>query len=346
MSRGWLVSPAFDLALMVGPALASVALALVLPTAPLPLLGYVAFVLCIDVAHVYASLYRTYLDREELARHPLRYGGLPLAVWAGCTALYGASATGFWTVLAYLAVFHFVRQQVGVAALYRVAEGLPTRDPAARVERAALYAVTGFPVLWWHAHLPRTFDWFLPGDFLVGLPVWTLWPAGLATAGVLLAHTFLRVRSRQPAPGRDLWLFTTAAAWFSGIVLTDGDLAFTATNVVLHGVPYLALVGLVAHRSWVRTGRGPAFPAWFTPRGALLFFAPLLALAIAEEGLWDGLVWHDAPALFGDWPERPGWTRWVVPLLSVPQVTHYLLDGWIWRMGTANPGLRELLIRR
>jgi hypothetical protein len=32
-----------------------------------------------------------------------------------------------------------------------------------------------------------------------------------------------------------------------------------------------------------------------------------------------------------------------VPLLAVPQATHYLLDAWIWRTGAANPGLAERL---
>jgi hypothetical protein len=30
-------------------------------------------------------------------------------------------------------------------------------------------------------------------------------------------------------------------------------------------------------------------------------------------------------------------------VLAVPQVTHYLLDGFVWRMGPANPELRALL---
>ena len=33
----------------------------------------------------------------------------------------------------------------------------------------------------------------------------------------------------------------------------------------------------------------------------------------------------------------------VVPLLAVPQLTHYLLDGFVWRVRSENPVLRREL---
>lgn len=345
--RPWLVSARWDLGLMVLPALATVGLALAWPTATVSPIGWLVLVLCVDVAHVYASLYRTYLDADELGRHPWRYALTPLGVAAGGVLLHGASPALYWTVLAYIAVFHFVRQQVGITAVYRLVEGAPARGWEAGVERALVYAVTLFPVLWWHAHLPREFHWFMPGDFVEGLPRAALWPAGLITAGLALVHGANRIRSRRAAWGRDLWVGLTALCWFSGIVFTNGDLAFTATNVVLHGVPYMALVGVVAGRQWSQTGRGPVAPGWF---GVVpLFVLPLIALAFVEEGLWDGLVWHDNAWLFGEREAPAAWQGLVVPLLSTPQITHYLLDALIWRVGGAdptrphNPGLRALL---
>ncbi len=344
--RVWLVSPAFDLGLMILPALIAVIVAFALPTAALSPLGWLLLVLCVDVAHVYASLYRTYLDAAELKRHPARYALTPLLVAVAGITLYGAAPGLYWTVLAYIAVFHFVRQQVGVTALYRLVEGAPYRGLEASVERALVYALTLFPILWWHAHLPRAFSWFMPGDFLSGLPDAVLWPAGLVTAALALTHGIFRIRSGRVAWGRDLWVGVTALAWFGGIVLTNGDLAFTATNVILHGVPYMALVGVVGARQWALTGAGPVSPTWFgvgRRATAALFVLPLIVLAFGEEGLWDALVWHDNVRLFGEWSPQPGWEKLAIPLLSVPQVTHYLLDGLIWRLGPPNPALRSLL---
>ena len=37
-----------------------------------------------------------------------------------------------------------------------------------------MYASTLYPLIWWHAHLPRGFAWMRDGDFVAGLPAWTV----------------------------------------------------------------------------------------------------------------------------------------------------------------------------
>ena len=70
--------------------------------------------------------------------------------------LHTSSSQLFWRVLAYLAVFHFVRQQVGWVALYQRKE--PTLSSFdLHLDRSAVYAATLWPLLWWHGHLPRAF---------------------------------------------------------------------------------------------------------------------------------------------------------------------------------------------
>lgn len=341
--RGWLVSPRFDLALLSGPALVATAVAFALPAGTgVPPAAWLVLVVFIDVAHVWASLYRTYLDPAELRRRPVLYAVTPLAALAGGAALYSLGSAWFWTVLAYVAVHHFIKQQIGFVALYRVRDGLSTRSPEAHLERAAVWAVTLLPLLWWHVHLPRTFEWFVVGDFVVGLPAWVLPPAATLAVAVVAAHVVLRLRSRRAAPGRDLWIGTTAAAWFGGIVLTDSDAAFTATNVVLHGVPYVALVVWVSRERWSREGTGPALRSLFFGPGLVLGIGLLLVLGTVEEGLWDALVWHEREAWRGAW-DPPPWVPGVaVPLLAVPQITHYVLDGFIWKL-PSNPSVRAVL---
>ena len=297
------------------------------------LVGWLLLVVGIDVAML--NLYRTYLDREELARRPNLYFFTPLAVLIGAALLHGISSALFWTVAAYLAAFHFVRQQVGFVSLYRLREGLPTRSADALVERRAIYALTVFPLVWWHANLPRAFSWFLDGDFLLGMPRWVVPPIGLLCAAAVLRHTWCRVASRRWAPGRDLWVLTTGLVWNVGIVLTNSDAAFTMTNVVMHGIPYMALVAWACSRLWSHGG-GPLRPRWFRPSGLGLFLIPLLLLALGEEALWDVLVWHDL-GLFGTWSVPSGVAAVAVPVLALPQLTHYVLDAFIWRLGPKTP---------
>jgi hypothetical protein len=248
-------------------------------------------------------------------------------------ALHAAGGLVFWRALTYLAVFHFVRQQYGFLRLYSRREG---PAPGAGLATALIYAATLYPLLYWHLSAPRNFNWFVPGDF-----VQVDWPLGRQVAtglylALLLAYVArevgLAVRTRTINLPRNLLLAGTAASWYAGIVLFNGDLAFTLLNVVAHGVPYLALV-------WSRRPAGARGRGWWAGRyGLALFLGAIGAFAFLEEGLWDGLVWREHGAVFG-WFQQlpavaaPGLLMWLVPLLALPQSTHYVLDGFIWRRG-------------
>ena len=103
----WLVSPRFDLAVFLGPAL--VALGLVAlepalaPTGALPLPMWLGAIVLVDVAHVWSTIYRTYLDRDELRRRAALYTVVPVAVYAVGVVLHSMSSALFRTVLAYVA---------------------------------------------------------------------------------------------------------------------------------------------------------------------------------------------------------------------------------------------------
>ncbi len=299
--------------------------------------AWLAFVLGLDVAHVWSTLFRTYLDQEELRQRRLVYGGVPLACYAlGCVA-YHVSARFFWGALAYVAVFHFVRQQAGWLAIARARAKLHAPIDR-RLDDAVIFCATGVPLVHWHAHLPRSFHWFVEGDFVAASSVTECAKKLFLPASVvygLLAVAYV-VRSLQHArSGRSLWtkhlvVVSTAAVWWGGIVLVDDDFTFTVTNVTLHAVPYLALLwGYAQARSEERPGR---LVARFLGAGFCGFFTLLLGLAFVEEFVWDRLVWHERTWLFGAGNAFDGGTlAWLVPLLALPQATHYVLDGLLWR---------------
>lgn len=344
-------SPAFDLAFIAAPGIVPLVLVLGLAGTGLqhaetPAWAFLLIVVGVDVAHVWSTLYRVYLDPVERRRRPWVYFGLPTAIAFASLLLVAVDPLWFWRALAYVAVHHFIKQQVGMVMLYRHAAG--ERDPTTRrLDQAAVWVGTAVPVLYWHMH-PRAFHWFIEGDFAGPLDPTIMqlaWPVYGATALLWLAS-----RLRGPRnPMKDLVMATTWANWLVGIVLLNGDLTYTLTNVLLHGVPYLALV-------WHVTDRRVREPGLVAPtltrlgRRALTFLALVLALAFAEELLWDGLVWHEHGAWFlnaQDWlPTGDIVALLAIPLLSVPQATHYVLDGFIWRMDGSNPGLAERLFLR
>ena len=346
--RPFLRSPAFDLGWFVLPgvlaALAGLALGLLdpRPAAHDSLLLWIAGALLVDVAHVYASLYRTYLDPLARRIHRTRLIAAPLlCAWLGFL-LHLESPLRCWGALAYLAIFHFIKQHLGFALLYARAGRESPADR--RLVNLALWTGTLGPVLWWHANLPTSFAWFIDGELLTGLPAivgtLALW-AQLPVFLVFLARrAVLAIRGRAN-PMVPLLVLVPAACWHIGIVLFDDDRIFTITNVFLHGVPYMALVWLAGGRDTLAARIPRAGPL------ALLaaFYGLLLVLAVGEELLWDRLVWHERPQLFGAGARElhPILAAAVVALLAVPQATHYLLDRWIWRVGPDNPALAAQL---
>lgn len=339
----WLFSAPVDLATFLGSAVLSFA-ALAVGAyfgwlhgdkSDTPEWAWVAGVLLIDVAHVWSTIFRVYLDPDEFRRRPGVYLLVPVAGLVIGVGLYSLGSTTFWRCLAYLAVFHFVRQQYGWVMLYRARCG--ERDRLGRwIDTTAIYLATVYPLAYWHAHLPRRFNWFLAGDFaaLPELAEQLLRPVfWLALALYFARSLYRRFAEGWSNPGKDVVVATTALCWYVGIVTFDSDYAFTVTNVVIHGVPYLVLVYWYG---WVRRTGEPR-PAVRHGRALLLFLATVWTLAFAEELLWDRVVWHERGWLFG-----PGWRadnlKWLlVPLLALPQLTHYVLDGIIWRRG-GNPG--------
>ncbi|HEX5732770.1 MAG TPA: hypothetical protein VF131_08050 [Blastocatellia bacterium] len=332
----WLFSRRVDLSVFLGSALVSlVALWVGAQTGVLyddtPDWAWVPAVLLIDVAHVYATGFRVYLDSEELKRKPWLYALVPLIGYALGVALYSEGELVFWRALAYLAVFHFIRQQYGWVALYRARAG--ERDRLSKwIDTIAVYAATIYPLIYWHAHLPRQFWWFLAKDF-TSLPVVIadvaepLYWAALAAYAI---NAIYRWRARGLLnPGKDIVVATTALCWYVGIVAFNSDYAFTVTNVIIHGVPYLALIYWYGRARLERAGgRGP-FRLF--ARGPVLFLLILWALAYAEEMFWDRTVWHERGYMFGDGWAIASLKMIIVPLLALPQITHYVLDGFIWR---------------
>jgi len=344
----WLFSKRIDLGLFGGST--AVALLLLLvghATGQLdgdaPLWLWVGAVVFVDVAHVWSTGWRVYADADEFRSRAPLYLAVPAACYAAGVVLYSMSPLIFWRVLAYVAVFHFVRQQYGWVALYRRKNGEGGGFPRA-LDAAVIYGATLTPLLFWHAHQPRRFQWFLQGDFVTGLPPAVSTAAFVLFGLVAVAYAAKEAaRARRGLPvswGKNLVVATTALTWFLGIVVLNSDYAFTVTNVLVHGVPYVGLVWFTERsRAAERVAAGrKAQLSDLAVRSVALFLLPLFLVAWLEEWGWDRLVWHDQPVLFPGPALDPGALALVllVPLFALPQATHYVLDGFIWKMRPEN----------
>ena len=359
-NRNWLFSKSTDLWILFAPVWLSWVVAFLLPEQiiheDISIWVFVVIIIGLDVSHVWSTIFRTYLDKEEFNNHRSLLIASPILAFVSSFALASVSFQLFWRVLAYVALFHFVKQQFGFMRIYKARNGDFRKKLIS--DNFVIYLSMLFPIAFWHLNLNREFSWFTAGDFIqLNLPEhWVNYFNLIGTILYFLIIGFWLLeelihskKSNSNLPiGKILWTITTAGNWFIGIVYFNSDLIFTITNVVAHGVPYIALIVFYEHRKSNFSGR-----KWsknlLRATGTIVLIA--LILALGEEYLWDVLVYRDNPQFFAsviDYPfELPSrfWRTVGLALLSLPQITHYILDRYIWKSNEKNPHLKEILLQ-
>lgn len=366
--RNWLFSRPIDLGILLLPVwgvwLACFLLSEQTIQAEIPLWVWLVFILGIDVSHVWSTIFRTYLDREEFAHHKQTLLLAPLLCFSACFVLAGWSLDWFWRILAYVALFHFIKQQYGFLALYKVRAGQFLQK---RVfgDKWVIYTSMLYPVLYWHLTDERAFSWFVQGDFFnlqMLIPDFSFGPLFFQVCNGLyflmllgwLTEELWAVRKQKARFhwGKTLWLLTTAGNWYLGIVYFNSDLAFTLTNVVAHGIPYLALIFFYTERK-KQIKQVKKLETGIVFLHILGMLAVVLFLAFGEEYLWDMLLFRERSGFFSSIVpyvlptlEHPLTQALAFALLALPQTTHYFLDGFIWRNNAKNPYLKQIFSRR
>lgn len=355
----WIFSARFDSCFILAPAILSSLIAILFSDRisqlkEIPSWLWLVLIVGIDAGHVYSTLFRTYLVRNELQHRQALLTLTPIVAWIIGCLLYSIDGLLFWRALAYLALFHFIRQQYGFMMIYgRNERGLPNYYK--KIDKAAIYLATLYPVIYWHCH-ERAFNWFVENDFiLIGSSRLNTLVAGLYSVVLLLygVKEFVMWQKMNflNLP-RNLLLFGTALSWYVGIVAFNNDLIFTATNVIAHGIPYYALIWIYGYKQSRITSKAflkPWISRLFTFKAIFAYVGVLFTFAFFEEGLWNGLVWREHLQYFGFFTHLPAidssqTLAWLVPLLALPQTTHYLLDAFIWRLHRKNTEWKTILL--
>jgi hypothetical protein len=292
----------------------------------------------IDVGHVYSTVYRTYADKETVSKHKNLFVGLPVLLLVISVVLHSISGLLFWRCLAYLAVYHFIRQQYGFLKIYS------RKDADNKIRRiisvVTIYTVTALPVLYWHVSPGRRFSWFIPNDFIMAgahplLPVLIVAAFWLVVTVYGISEIVFSIKTKTINVQKHLVVMGTALSWYIGIVYYNSDFVFTFLNVVCHGIPYMALVWI--HGKKLHAQKGSFLKIIYGRFTLLLFLLPLFFVAYVEEGFWDSLVWKEHGNVFSIFksisisiPKQA--LNILVPLLALPQLFHYVIDGLIWRI--------------
>jgi len=209
---------------------------------------WLLIVVGIDVGHVWSTIFRTYTDKEEFKNHKTLLIIAPCLTFSVFFLIAGFSQAFFWTVLAYIALYHFIKQQYGFMRIYKA----KAKDFKAKWIRDewVIYLGMVYPVIYWHLSPKREFAWFVSGDFFTfipaisGIQITEVFAVSHVLYWLIIAGWLIQeiITRSEFLIGKILWILTTAGNWYLGIVYFNSDLVFTLTNVVAHGIPYLALI--------------------------------------------------------------------------------------------------------
>ncbi|HET9056660.1 MAG TPA: hypothetical protein VFN30_07425 [Chitinophagaceae bacterium] len=341
----WLYNAFSDGAFILSPPFLSLLIVFLFPSlftnsAGMPEIWWVFLILLIDVAHVYSTLFRTYFDKSMQQERSQLLIIIPLLCFASGVLLYSVSYMVFWRCMAYIAVFHFVRQQYGFMRLYGRKE-IQTKL-FLWIDKITIYTATIYPIIFWHLSTPRNFNWFVDGDFYIFKSNLLLTVAGVCYGIILLVYAckeiYQVIKTKFINLPKNMVIIGTIVSWYFGIVYFNGDMAFTLLNVVSHGIPYMFLIWVYGKKNYANNTKGGTFlKKVFSKYGWLIFLGIIFILAYSEEGLWDLFVWNENRKIFDvinaasvNIDNR--WLNIIVPLLAVPQLTHYVIDGFIWRI--------------
>ncbi len=341
----WIGKPATDILFILMPPFLSLFIILLFPSAfqeknDITLASWVILILLIDVGHVYSTLYRTYFDKAVLQKQRSILFTIPFFSFVAGVVIYSISSIWFWRILAYVAVFHFIRQQYGFMRLYSRKEA--KGNFGSLLDKIVIYTAGLYPILFWHLKGPRNFNWFIENDFYYVssqtiLNILTVLYF-IIVAVYVLFETVSSIRKRSINIPKTGIITGTLISWYFGIVYFNGDMAFTLLNVVSHGIPYMALIWIYGKKNYSKPLSGNKFlQVIFSRYGIVLFLLIIFAFAFIEESLWDISVWKEHKTIFAgnhfkNFNTDEKVLSFLVPLLALPQVTHYILDGFIWKI--------------
>lgn len=349
------------------------------PAGEIPLWGYLSIVVFTDVAHVWSTLFRTYFNASEYTRRRALYSVLPVALFVLQVAIHWLFGEAlFWTLIGYLAIYHFVKQQYGLLMVAQIRE---RNFRSLNRDKRLLYALALLPICVWHCDDSRTFDWFNRSDpflfaswsdvatntVLANVSGWDITPllisyvawiaVWLAFFSFMASDVLFSVRERKRFPIiRALILFYSGLTWSVGVLVNHKMIGLMFLNL-FHAFPSFLIVFCSAMNSWRDPAESPAvhwrdaIGRFFTGSKSRfpLYMAFLLILGALEEFLWEIFVWRDyfdeipyVSSFFSSDGQRVSlFNSCLVSGLILPQTVHYVLDMYIWKMRSPRGGPEE-----
>ncbi len=352
----WLEGPSVDVPFYMGAALAGWAMLLLHVVVGVPAFHlYWFWILFLDGPHLWATISRTYLDREERrTRGPLFIGAFAWALLPIATLAWG-HVTGNRVPFALFLVFaqlwaywHVVRQHYGFLSLYQRKGGEPAgaQNP---FDAAVFYVVMLAPFASWALRHPTARTSLGLGPALGTVERGLVWSLGALTAAAVVAYVVKELRRRKTInPGKNLFLASCVPLHLAVLLHPTWSLrielvALAVIVTSFHNIQYNAIVWCFGRRRYGRDPQGETYGlAARLFRNPIAWYAIGAALAVVMRyASWsfDGRYWPLTPHTHA----RTGVfsaAEYINALWWVVAMHHYYLDQKIWRV-SRDAGVRS-----
>lgn len=304
----------------------------------------------VDCAHIFITWPVLFGDQGIRQR----YGDSNLLIFAGivmvsvaCTYSGRATQVMFWTSFLFFGTWHNIRQHYGFLRLYQARTPQLDRRQAhyevlclyggtsaaffTNIHYGWLYESYGDKVTW--VQVPAVVPLLCAAVFLYGL------------IGTIVTNFQRQQRGLPMAWPRLLHLVLVLSNFAFGLlILTRGDLLLTVLFITsYHDVQYLPLVWRLGSRRYSSDEGAKQNPlALIFKSGHLVYFLGALALgalihviAVGQLAFVQGLQF----TAYG-LTDEPGWMNYVANAFIATSLSHFILDGRIWKF-SQDPRLRR-----
>lgn len=301
------------------------------------------FIVIFDVAHVWATLYMVYFNKKALEKHKKLYILTPIIVFIITFFIINYDRSWFllFYIIWFLAVYHFIKQQIWFILIYAQKEE-NTNKIDKIMDKTIWWSITWIPILYWFCNLEtRNYIWFMPWEFfkidIEFFPI--IWIIFVWIIFVYVIYETIRIFIWKKVNYiKYLYIFVTFFIWFNWIVWNNSLIIFAFWNVFLHWLNYLWLSyhsTLNKMASWEY--KANKIIEKFIKKWFVWFFIILFVIAIVEEYLWDQFFRFEVSELwwntFYDLAQNTNIYIFsiIISILTIPQITHYFLDWYIWK---------------
>jgi hypothetical protein len=283
------------------------------------------FLLFLDFPHAYSTFLKVGLDQKGLRRDYWFYLAMPVFCFLLVFSFASYSIAAAKSAIGYINMYHSLRQEYGWIMFSRRTAGEQDKL-GLNLDKLMIYSLTFFTIIWLHTLPAQDAWWLFPNDLVFSLPV----SIGLISQkifwGISLFYVLAqlwKIKRGDPVNLAKFFILSMIGiAWYVGIVHYTG---VTWMLDSLHAFAYIFFV--FKYKNNIRSEEARVAPATPNPIAKYNNFYLYLILAACSYVSYR-LYLTSNP--------------WVFAILFVPSVSHYILDGFIWKFSKTNNDLSQV----